>query len=396
MRAQTENTMLKLIKNARVFAPEELGAKDVLLAGSQIVSIQDSIEPGSGLGVDVIDARGRLLIPGLIDAHVHLTGGGGEGGFKTRTPEIQLSALVRAGITTVVGCLGTDATTRSMANLVAKARGLIEEGISAYCYTGSYQYPVTTLTGSIREDIVFIPEIVGVGEIALSDHRSSQMTAEELARVAADARVAGMLAGKAGAVHIHMGPGERRFELIEEVIKTTEIPISQFIPTHVDRNYELFLSGLDFAKRGGVIDLTTSTTRSFPDEGDVPCSRLLKRILDAGISIDQVSFSSDGQGSLPLFDEKGVLAGLGVGDVATLFSQIRDSVAVGGVPLSTALKVATVNPARNLQLRNKGNIAVGNDADLVLLDEAMAINTVIARGQIMVRDGQVLVKGTFE
>ena len=71
-------------------------------------------------------------------------GGGGEGGFSTRTPEATLSDLTTAGVTTVVGTLGTDGIARDMNALLAKARGLEEEGITTYIYTGSYRLPLRT------------------------------------------------------------------------------------------------------------------------------------------------------------------------------------------------------------------------------------------------------------
>ena len=118
-------------------------------------------------------------------------GGGGEGGFANRTPEATVEGMTRFGVTTVVGCLGTDGIGRDMCVLVAKTKGLNEQGMSAYCYTGSYQIPVRTLTDSVTKDIMMIQEIIGTGEIAISDHRSSQPTYEEFVRVVADTRLGG-------------------------------------------------------------------------------------------------------------------------------------------------------------------------------------------------------------
>ena len=137
-----------LIKNIHVYAPEDIGIKDVLI-DEKIIKIGDNLPVIEEYDVEVIDGTGKILVPGFIDCHVHILGGGGEGGARTRTPEIMLSDITTAGVTTVVGCLGTDGTTRTMTNLLAKAKGLEEEGISTYVYTGSYQVPVKTLTGSV-------------------------------------------------------------------------------------------------------------------------------------------------------------------------------------------------------------------------------------------------------
>ena len=388
--------MLKLIKNAEVYTPDPIGKKDVLITGNSIGYLQDEISVGKSLAFETIDGRGKLLVPGFIDSHVHILGGGGEGSYKTRTPEIVLSDIIRGGVTTVIGCLGTDGVTRTMSNLIAKARGLEEEGITCFIYTGSYQIPVRTLTGSILDDIILIDKIIGVGEIALSDHRSSQPTVEEIAKIAAAARVGGMLSGKAGVVNVHMGDGKRKLSFLDEIIDTTEIPITQFIPTHVGRNPDLFQAAVAYAKKGGFVDLTTSVLKTSPDDKPVTSAPFFKKMLDEGVSVQNITFSSDGQGSLPEFDEHGKFLRLGVGKVSSLFSDVRDTIMNHNVPIETALKVITSNPATILKLHQKGSISVGKDADLVLLNEDLEIDTVIAKGRIMVRQKEVVVKGTFE
>ncbi|MBH0170458.1 beta-aspartyl-peptidase [Fictibacillus sp. 18YEL24] len=389
--------MFTLIKGGEVYAPHYLGKKDILLAAGKIASISENIEwPAPALDIHIIDATGKIVAPGFIDGHVHITGGGGEGGYKTRTPEIYLSDVTKAGVTTIVGVIGTDGIARTMTSLIAKAKALKEEGISCFVHTGSYQVPVKTLTGNIETDIMMVDEIIGVGEIAISDHRSSQPLASELARLASQARVAGMLSGKAGVVNIHLGDSKRMLSLIEEVVDTTDLPLSQFYPTHINRNSYLFEAGIEFAKKGGIVDFTTSTTKQFLEEGEVKCSIGLKRMLDAGVAIEQITFTSDAQGSLPAFNEFGEFTGLRIGRVNSLFVEVRDAVQTEGVPLHEALQTITSNPARVLKLKQKGRLQEGLDADLVMLNEDLSIDSVIANGQVMVREGEAVIKGTFE
>ena len=252
--------MLTLIKNAEIYAPDPLGKKDILLVDKRIGLIKDEIEfPADFTDIKVIDAGGKKVVPGFIDSHVHITGGGGEGSFKTRTPEIQLTQATMAGVTTLVGVIGTDGTTRTMPNLIAKARALEEEGITCFVQTGSYQVPVKTLTGKIEDDIILIDKIIGVGEVAIADHRSSQPTVEELAKIASAARIGGMLSGKAGIVNVHVGDSHDHLKIIEQVVEKTDIPIRQFYPTHINRNPHLFEAGIAYAKQGGWVDFTTSS-----------------------------------------------------------------------------------------------------------------------------------------
>jgi beta-aspartyl-dipeptidase (metallo-type) len=389
--------VMKLIAGAEVYAPEAQGRMDVLVAGGVVAYVGAGAPEIRGIEVERIDGSGMLLVPGFIDAHVHILGGGGEGGYATRTPEIVLSDLTAAGVTTVVGCLGTDGTTRTMSNLVAKARGLEAEGISTWIYTGSYQVPVRTLTGSVQDDIVLIDKVIGAGEIAMSDHRSSQPGYEELLRIVASARVGGMLSGKAGVVNVHVGDGPRMLALLERIVAETEIPAKHIVPTHMNRNARLLEAGIAWAKaeggRGRYIDLTTS---SVSDDPGRTCGAALRRLLDEGVSIDSISFSSDGQGSLPRFGPGGEYLGLGVGSVDTLFAEVRNAVRGFGVPLELALKPITSTPAAYLGLPAKGCIRAGADADLVLLDRELGIRCVLAKGRVMVRDGAIERLGSFE
>ncbi|MDQ0242688.1 beta-aspartyl-dipeptidase (metallo-type) [Bacillus fengqiuensis] len=390
--------MLTLIKNGEVYAPDYLGSKDLLAAGGKIIHIADEIEfPENTVPMRIIDASGQLIVPGFIDSHVHIIGGGGEGGFKTRTPELVLTDATTAGITTLVGLLGTDGTTRRMESLLAKARALEEEGITCYIHTGSYQVPVKTLLDKIEDDIILIDKIIGVGEIAISDHRSSEPTLEEMAKIAAAARNGGILSGKAGVLEIHVGDGEGKLSLLEELVAKTNIPIRHFHPTHINRNEELFEAGIQYALKGGYVDFTTSTIPQFLEEGEVKCSKGLLIMLDRGVPIGNITFSSDGQASLPFFDESGEYAGLQVGKVASLYKEVQAAVLEEGIPLEAALRVITSNPAQVLKLTQKGAIQQGKDADIVLLEkDGLNIHSVIAKGQLMVENGVPIVKGTFE
>ncbi|MDO5406118.1 MAG: beta-aspartyl-peptidase [Eubacteriales bacterium] len=387
-----------LIKNVHVYAPEDMGVRDVLIGAGEILKISDRLPAEKAYDVEVIDGTGKVLMPGLIDAHVHILGGGGEGGARTRTPEIMLTDITRGGVTTVVGCLGTDGCTRTMTNLLAKAKGLEEEGITTYVYTGSYQVPVRTLTGSIMDDLILLDRVVGCGEIAISDHRSSQPTVEEFAKIVADTRVGGILSAKAGLVNIHMGDGEEKLSFLRHVLGHSQIPPTNMLPTHINRSQALMEDGIDYAKTcGGYIDLTTSSDPDFLEPDEVKASTGLKMALDAGVSAEHITFSSDGQGSLPVFGADGTFLGLGVGKVTSLYREMRDAVLTDGVDLTDALRAVTSNPAALLKLERKGRIAEHVDADLVLADaHTLEIDTVIAKGVRMISGGRVLVRGTFE
>lgn len=387
-----------LIKGASVFAPAALGIKDVLIAGNRIAAIGDNLAVNnSTLPISVIDGSGKYLVPGFVDSLVHYIGGGGEGGFATRTPEMQLTDATLAGVTTAIGVLGTDATTRTLTNLLAKAHALETEGISTYCHTGSYEIPCRTVTGNITDDLILIDKIIGVGEIAISDHRSSQPTITELRKVAAAARVGGMLAGKGGTVSVHVGSGKTLLQPLFDAVAGTELSLKQFYPTHINRNEALFNAGLEFARAGGVIDFTTSTTAYDLQHGEVAAAAALSRALQAGIPAMQLTMSSDGNASLPVYNINGELLGLEVGKVSSLLSSFQTAVLQWQVSVSDALTSITAAPAQILGLKQKGQLAVGKDADMLLLNsQDLTLDTVLAKGRCLVRAGTPIVWGTFE
>lgn len=388
--------MIYLIKNAQVYSPEALGRCDILIAGTGIAEIADDISL-SGDAVQVIDAGGMLAVPGLVDSLVHFSGGGGEGGFHTRTPDMTLTDASLAGVTTVIGALGTDATTRSHADLLAKAHALDYEGISTYCYSGSYQIPAKTITGDLTRDLLLIDKCIGVGEIAIADHRSSQPDAPQLARLAAQARVGGMLSGKAGIVSIHVGDSETKLDLLHQVVEQSDIPAQQFYPTHMNRNASLLEAGVAWSKLGGRLDFTTSTNAQFIADGEIPAAEAVARCLRAGVNIAQLTMSSDGNASLPVFDEQGELIGLEVGKVASLLHSLQTLVQEYDVPMVKALSCVTSSPADILRLSRKGRLARGKDADILLLDpDTLAVRDVFGRGQRLVENATAVRFGTFE
>jgi len=376
--------MFTLIKGAEVYRPDYSGVMDILISFDRIAWLgKDSrhLEDALGPGLSVVDAEGKLAVPGFIDQHVHISGGGGEGGFSTRTPEIKAEELLKNGITTAVGVLGTDGVTRNLEGLYAKAASLDEAGVTTYIYTGSYQVPVITFTGSIQRDLVLIDRVIGVGEIAISDHRSFNLSVEELMRIAAGARNGGMLSGKAGVVHLHVGDGSSGLDILFEAVRKSCVPPSQFVPTHVNRKKDLLESACEFAAIGGNIDLTAGIE---PDEycpDAVSSYKALQYLLNSGNFEDSITLSSDANGSIPLYDSDGRLVEVGCASCDVLINDIRRAVFDCGIPLEKILRAVTVNPARVLKLsKDKGSIEYGKFADILLLDRKLNISAVFARG----------------
>ena len=371
-----------LVKNVKLFDPQPMGKVDILVTNDRVAAVGNDLHPQIP-GLTVIDGTGKTAVPGFIDQHVHVTGGGGEGGFNSRTPELMLSTVIKAGVTTLVGLLGTDSYTKSVENVLAKTKEFNADGITAYCLTGAYVYPPVTVTGAVSKDIVYIKEILGC-KLAISDHRCSRPTKEELIRLASDIRMAALISGKPGILHIHLGGCGRQLEDIIEIVEEAYLPIKHFRPTHLDCNPK---AALRFMELGGWADFTAEPSKT--DE-------LYDVMQKAGI--EHLTVSSDSNGSIPVWNEaRDQVVAVKVGGMDPLYEIIRNLVVDFNVPMETAIQLITSNVAKALELYpEKGTVRPGSHADMVLLDENLHIDTVMAMGKLMMKDKQLLAKGAFE
>ena len=381
--------MITLIRNARVLSPEPLGIRDVLIAGDRIAAIENQVEL-AGNSVEFIDAEGRWLMPGFVDALTHPCGGGGEGGFGNRTRELEAGDFVAGGVTTPVGALGTDAVTRSLEVLFGQVMKLRNRGLSACMFSGSYRVPPNTLTGDVVRDLVLIEPVIGVGELAISDHRSSHPSAEELRRVASDVHLGGTLSGKGGTLLLHLGDGNERLDLVEDILASSDLPRRLFYPTHCNRNPGLLVQAMEHAKKGGFIDFTVSTTPELIAAGEVPALEALRSSIEAGAPRENLTLSSDAGGSLPNYVD-GELKGLAEARPSALLDLLREAVSSQDEAPADVIAALTRNPAEALQLARKGRIEPGADADLLLLDPIdTQLTDVFCLGRRLMRDGQIL------
>jgi beta-aspartyl-dipeptidase (metallo-type) len=379
--------MLKLIKNAKLYTPKFLGEKDVLIAGAKIIAIDNNLDQ-FGQDAEVWDAKGKMVTPGFIDQHIHISGAGGKDGFLSRTPDVDLEQLISCGSTTVMGLLGTDGTLRSLKSLFSKVNALKQQGISAYMLCGYYGVDSPTLMEDIQSDMIFIDAVLGC-KIAISDIRSSYPTALELLRKLRDVRVAGSLANKKGILHVHLGNLDTKLDVLFELVEKYEFPIEHISPTHVARTKALFDQAIEFGKLGGMIDITTGASKYTEPHLAVLYA------LEQGLSIDKITFSTDGHAGLTKFDEDGQPVGAKIAQVDKNLEEVVNLVKTG-FPMEEALKLITTNPASNLGLKNKGQIAVGYDADLCCFDNDYNLTDVFALGQQLMADRKLIIKKVFE
>ena len=382
--------MLTLIRGAERFTPEAAGVGDVLLGGGQILAIADGeLSPPNFPGLEVVDAQGALLFPGLVDVLTHPCGGGGEGGFANRTAELEAADFIRAGITTPVGALGTDSLGRSLEVLYGKVMALRAAGLSACMLSGAYRVPTPTLTGDVARDLYLVDPVVGVGEVAISDHRGAQPTAQELRRLAAEVQLGGNLAGRGGTVLIHVGDGEGRLQPLRDAIAGSDLPRRALYPTHINRSNALLDEAAEWMLAGGYADITVSTTPELIEAGDVPAAEALQRLIEAGAPAERITCSSDAGGSLPVYVD-GELRGLTAARPAVLLELLVDLWRNAPALFPVALAAMTGNAAAALGLPERGRLVAGGPAQLCLVEpSAGAVTDVYSNGRWLLRDGNV-------
>ncbi len=369
--------MLKILKNVELYAPNYLGRKNVLIANDRVEKVVESNVPFPGVSEE--DFNGKMAIPGFIDGHVHVVGGGGEGGFTSRIPEINSSKLLKCGVTSVIGLLGTDSITKTLVSLFAKVKALREEGINAYMVTGSYSYPIKTITGSVERDLVLLDPIIGVGEVAISDHRSSAMSVEEIRRLALESHVASMLSGKNGKIICHIGASKKKLSPLFEAVEDDEVQITSFLPTHVNRNYDLLKDAARWIRMGGFVDLTACSS----NERTICVGDSVRYLMKNGGSIDHILVSSDAQGSLPTFDEGGRFVSMSISDCSVILGSFKDCVR-DGMKVEDALKPFTLNVANFFGLKNSGSLQEGKRADLIFLNPStLKMNSIMVSGKLL-------------
>jgi beta-aspartyl-dipeptidase (metallo-type) len=391
----TKKATMTLIRGGRVYSPRDLGKKDILVAAGKIAAVA---EPSSisldGIEVAVLEASNKMVMPGFVDSHVHILGGGGEGGPTSRAPEIKVESIVSSGVSTVIGCLGTDCTTRHMESLLAKAKALDKEGVDAYIFTGGWGVPPLSLTGSVQSDLVLIDKVVGVGELAIAEPLSTQPSFDDVAKIAAQCRLGGLLGGKAGILHLHIGSDASKLEMLYRLVETTSIPRTQFIPTHLNYSKDLLAHSVPFIEAGGRIDLNAFDNPA-SDERTLSVASALRFYRDKNVPLGSISVSSDANGSLAVFDERGRMTGLTVADPGSLLKNFQYILQNRILDLECAIRLFSTNPATFYDLTQKGGISVGKDADLIMMDPEFSLTDVIARGKKMVVDGEVVAMGTF-
>jgi len=389
--------MLTLIKGGQVYAPRKLGERDILLGGKQILAIGENLESLPGIETKVVDASGKTVIPGYIDCHMHLLGAGGGNGPNSRSHEIDISTLAKAGVTTVVGTLGINTISFSLKHLLMVLNALELQGVTTLMYTGGYQFPVMTLMDSIVSDLSLIEKIVGVGEIALFDPLGSHPTIEMIKELASKVWLGGRIGGKPGLLHAHLGETRGNVKEIIDVLVSMGLPASMLMTTHVNRTESVLQMSIEAGISGASLDITALYTPDYNLPETIYPAIAFKRLIEAGIPLESITMSSDGNAVQPIKNENGGIERFMLSPANAIAIEIKKAVMRDKIDLEDILPLVSSNAAKRLGIFNrKGSIEVGKDADVLMLDENLEVDTVYAKGKLMLEKKEPMVVGHFE
>ena len=191
-------------------------------------------------------------------------------------------------------------------------------------------------------------------------------------------------------MHVHLGALPGGIDVLLEITREYPSLISYISPTHMGRTHDLFLQGIEFARMGGMIDISTGGTKYCE-----PYESVLEG-LSAGVSIEQMTFSSDGNAGVRRKDPVTGVDSYTVAPLHRNLEQVIRLIVDGGIAPSDAFRLITTNPARTMKLKGKGEIKEGWDADITLFDDTWKLQGVYARGAEMMHEGSVIRKGNFE
>jgi len=384
-----------LIRGGYQFAPEDLGIQDLLIIDGRIAAIgRDLPQLDQAYPVEIDDAQDRIVLPGLIDSHLHIIGASGLKGPATRTTDLQISRITKVGVTTVISPLGADSLSRTIPNLLARAMQMEGEGVTAYCYTGGWRKPIPTLTGDPLTDVTYIDRILGI-KVAIAESKAPYLSVEELSLLAHAAIIGGKLSGKRTVLYAHVGDRDEGLRSLEEVVVRTGLPINQFVATHVNRNPNLWEQAIHYARSGGRIDITTMQK---PENGypkAIDADRAILDALEKDVPVSRITMSSDGGAAYPRPSSNRGRGEFYMAGPDSILETVRELVKAG-LSWGQAVGFVTRHPADLLGLGRKGRLETGSDADIVILTRSGDVDRVYCRGRLMVKDGKPIVRELFE
>jgi N-acetylglucosamine-6-phosphate deacetylase len=383
----------------------------IRLAGSRIDAVGLG-EPPAEPGLPVTSLRGRWVLPGFVDMHVH---GGGGASFTAGTAEDAWRAAEfhrRNGTTTMLASL----VTAPLADLEARASmlaGLAREGVIAGLHlegpflaaarcgaqdprhmiapdVAAFDRLLAMAAGWLRV-ITLAPELPGATDLITSAAQAGVIAAIGHTDATADVTAAAVDAGASHATHLfngmrplhHREPGPVGALLDRDEV-SCEV-IADGVHLH-DTAIRLVARAAGPAR---LVLITDAMAAAGMPDGRYQLGSMRVDVA-GGVARLAADAGPDGDGGSGADARSGGEAGPRVpgaiaGSTATMASVVRRAVAAG-LPVIDVAAAASTNPARVLGMAERtGALCPGLDADLVVCDEAFGLRAVMRRGEWVTR-----------
>ena len=374
-----------VIKNGIVFCEDGvLREADLELAGERIAAVH---QPGQAAGEPALDAAGCYVVPGYVDIHIH---GAMGADFSDGDPE---------GVRTMARFLLTQGVTSFLGTSMALSEARLTEVYAAAKHLFGQSLPDgATLRGINMEGPFFSQEKRGAQnpEFIIPPNfemfiRLNQASGGNIRTVAVAPETEGGL------------------DFVERASKVCSVSIA-----HTSAGYDIAHQAFDRGANHVTHVFNGMTPFHHRDPGIVGAavdSDAYVELICDGIHVhpamvrsvfrlfgeDRMCLISDAMRACGMPEGKYDLGGQMVtvannaatidngslaGSVCVLSQCVRNAVKFG-IPLESALKAATINPARSVGLDSEvGSVTVGKRADLLVLDKDLALRQVILGGQV--------------
>lgn len=388
--------MKLLVRGGRVIDPASGsdGLLDVLVDGPAIAAVGRDLSVAAVL---TIDASGLVVVPGLIDMHVHLR----EPGYEAKeTIATGARAAVRGGFTSVCAMPNTNPVNdrpEMIARVLTEARRVALANV----------LPVAAITrGSLGEELVDMAACAAAGAVAFSDDGRPVPSEDLMRRALLAAAATGSLIVDhcedrtlAANGVMNEGPAAARLGLpgippaAEDTVVARDIALAEELGARVHIAH-LSTAGavrlVSQARRRGVrVSAEATPHHLFLTDEDVRTADAnfkmnppLRSAADAAALVEGLAtgvvdvIATDHAPHTEAEKERGFIeAPFGIVGLETAVPLVLDRlVRPGIIPLGRFVELLSVAPARLLGLGAKGRIAAGADADLSILDLDLPVN----------------------
>jgi N-acetylglucosamine-6-phosphate deacetylase len=382
-----------VIHAGRAFTPfEEISDAVIVVQGSKISAVGQRGKVDLPRGVRELNASGRTVVPGFVDVHIH--GAGGHDVMEgTREALEIISATVAAHGTTSLVATTVTASEKETRDSVA--------GIAHFILNTS-QYATRELSAEILgihfEGPFISPARRGVHPAKWIVPPSRELLAQLLGEARGTAQILTLAPELPGALDLISAARHAGLVVSLGHTDATYEQAQAAIEAGASHAAHVFNAMRPFSHRGtGVIGavLTSPKVSAELIADGVHVDEAAMRMLVELKTSERVILVSDGISATGMPDGKYQLGKFEVkvsggvarnaegklaGSTLTLDRALRNMVALG-VPLASALRMVTANPARQIGLgARKGVLAPGADADIVFLDDKLEVSGVMTRG----------------